>query len=168
MNITFKKDVDYFKNSKIFEFAIIPDSDGHRRKKAFYFHGLHQFELNDPGNLPDGYSVDSWKHSKYLYRGHGFDIGVVVCSACGFRRKHNLKWPEDAFFQVVYKNKILWSFDRAHTIELLEFVKSKDRDREKYRYRNFLFKIPVHFLAQNAREPVVKLLSKKLGVARPS
>ena len=87
-----------------------------------------------------------------------------MCAKCGLNCKHELDWPGDAFFQIEYRNNILWAFDRDTAIVLLKYIASEDRDRHRYGHRMlFLMKVPSMFLSKKARETVVKKLSAVLG-----
>lgn len=169
VNIRRRKDLDYFQKSKLFELRKISDHDGHGVNRAYYYHNLTHHGLPDILDLPDGYTIEDWQHSDYMYRPYNFDTGrvdagSVVCAGCGLRKKHTLSWPREAYFQIEYKRRILWAFDRVSTVELLDFIRSKDRDRSKYKYRSFLLKIPPQFLVKNARNTVTKRLSARLAL----
>ncbi len=164
VKIRLKKDLEYFQKSNFFEHRKEVNHNGEGQNLACYYHKLDQRNLPDISNLPDGYSISDWEHSQYLYRAHGLEIGAVACVNCGLRRKHNLVWPKDAYFQIQYKQQRLWAFDRECAAELLSFIGSKDRDRTKYKYRLFLLKVPAHFLTKNARDVIAKRLSAKLNV----
>jgi hypothetical protein len=111
--------------------------------------------------LPGGYSPEDWDHSPYLYRSHGLDIGSVTCQSCGYRKKHSLNWPDEAYFQIDYKGKVLWAFDRESATVLRDYVRSETRQRDG-KWKAFLLHIPSHFLKKKAREEVSKKPGKLL------
>lgn len=164
VKIRLRKDLGYFQKSKFFDCKKVTDYYGVGVNLACYYHKLTQNSLPNISDLPDGYSMSDWEHSNYIYRAYGFDAGTIVCRNCGLRRKHGLSWPSDAYFQIEYRRHILWAFNRESAVELLDFVRSKDRDRSKYKYRSFLLKMPPEFLAKNARDEVTKRLSARLGM----
>lgn len=94
-------------------------------------------------------------------------MGVVACRACGCRRKHDLEWPEEAYFQIEYKGKALWAFDRERAGELLENVRSEDRNRQGFKWRSFLMHVPSHFPRKAAREAVSKKFERLLLASDP-
>lgn len=161
--IELKTDVDFFKNSTQFEYRQFQDSCGHYWHGALYYEGLHgdpRFVLRD---LPSGYDPGDWKHSRYLFRCHGLDIGSVHCEHCHFRKKHSLSWPSEAFYAVAYKSNVLWAFNRESACDLHDFIISKTRDVSKYRWSSFLLHIPTVFKTQKVRELVSKQLFRLLA-----
>ena len=157
-----KKDAQFFKDSDQFEYLLCQDSCGHKWHGAMFFPGLHGRTVNTIRELPDGYVPSDWAHSQYLYRSSNLDVGSVDCDQCGLRQLHQLKWPQDAYYQIEYKGQILWAFHRETANELKEYILSKDRDRTKFQWHSFLLHVPMIFLKQNAREEIVKKLEKLL------
>lgn len=157
-----KKDVQFFKDSDQFDYLFSQGGGGNRWHAAFFYPGLHGRSVAAIRELPDGYEPSNWAHSKYLYRSSNFGMGSVDCSHCGLRQKHQLKWPEDAYYQIEYKGEILWAFHQESAAELKEFIASKDRDRSKYRWATFLLHVPTIFLKENARDSIVRKLAKLL------
>lgn len=82
-----------------------------------FFPGLRSRSADAASPLPEGYSGSDWEHGRYLYRSHGLDLGVIVCSSCGARRKHCLDWPNEAFYQVQHRGSRLWAFHRESAID---------------------------------------------------
>lgn len=130
---------------------------------AVYFHGLTQKDSNSRIKLPIGYSIDQWDHSKYSTRSQNLDIGTIVCAHCGIRKKHQLSWPEDAYFQISHKQQVLWAFNRDSALDLLDYIESERRDRNLYQYSGFLMKIPKHFLSKKTRDTVIKRIKLLLS-----
>ncbi len=161
--INLRKDVEYFKKSKDFEFARTTDYGGGFCNVAIYFHGLKQSALSALQDLPEGYEPGDWEHSPYLYRTPGHDLGTIVCNSCHMRRKHVLNWPDDAYFKIDHKNGVLWAFDREYASELLRYIRSEDRDRGKFRHRASLMKVPTKFLTAKVRESVARALDRILS-----
>ena len=162
VKIRLRKDVSYFQNSKYFEHRKVRNSDGQGVNLAVFFHKLQGHGLPAIDDLPAGYAMSDWTHYDHLYRSFKYNWGTAFCISCGLRRKHELSWPQEAYFQIVYKGHVLWAFDRRCAGELLNFIQSKDRDRSKYNHSTFLLKLPPQFLAKNARDTVVKRLTQKL------
>lgn len=160
--IHLRKDIAYFRNSREFDYLKAQDNAGSFHHIALYFHGLGRRDLAAIDDLPDGYSPDDWQHSRYLMRSHDSSTGAISCAACGLSSRHDLDWPNDAFFQIEYRNGILWAFNRDSANELLAYIGSEDRSRDNFTYRHFLMKIPAAFLISKAREAVVKKLKTAL------
>jgi len=162
VRIKLSADVPSFKNNDAFEYQFFEDRNGSRWHGAIFYHGLKGSTPSVIRDLPEGYSAEDWDHSPYLYRGHGLNIGAVTCGSCGYRRKHYLRWPDEAFYQTDYRGKVLWAFDRESAAELLDFIASDDRGRENRKWRAFLMRVPSHFLKKQARETVTKKLRRLL------
>lgn len=176
VRISRKEHVPFFEKHKSFE--VVKPAFGYRL--ARHFPGLSTPISEE--NLPDGYKPKNW-FKRYPHitdterdeKGKTYVPGVVKCPNCFCLRKHNLRWPADAYFQIEYKGKYLWAYDRASTVKLLKFVESKERRKRVnayipakthniplYRIDNFLHRIPPHFLTKLARESVAKKLRAKL------
>lgn len=162
VRIRLAKDVAYFQRSEAFEYRLFQDSAGSRWHGAIFYHGLSGHTSGTIRDLPDGYRPEDWDHGEYLYRSHDLDIGAVACGACGYRKRHTLRWPEEAYFQVEYRGKILWAFNGESAAELLNYVRSEHRKREGYKWEAFLRHVPSNFLRKGARETVSKKLQRLL------
>ena len=156
-----KKDVPFFQQSKLFEYALLSDSCGHRWHGAFFFQGLHR-GINSISELPDGYSTEDWQHSKYSSRSHGYDLGSLSCNSCNTNKIHALEWPQEAFFSIEYKGQVLWAYNRESAMELYNFISAAERKELKSKWGGFLLHIPTIFKTKKAREPVAKKLRRLL------
>jgi len=163
VRIRLNKDIPYFKASPHFEYIRYKNSEGQRSSHACYYHTLRSESFPQITDLPEGYSADDWANKEYHQPNRSLYLGAVICGRCGIRRKHSLKWPEEAYFQIAYRGKILWAFNRESTVELIQYIGSIDRDRSAYKYKPFLLKLPSEFLAASARDEIVKRLSDRLG-----
>jgi hypothetical protein len=132
-------DVPFFKRSKQFEYRLFQGSWAGQNWKC-------------------------WEHSRYLVRSHGLDLGSITCANCGYRRRHDLRWPEDAFFQIEYRSKTLWAFHRESAMELRAFIAAPQRVNKGYRWSKFLMHVPKEFLDAKARATVTKRLDRLLAV----
>jgi hypothetical protein len=159
IQISHKRDLDYFKNSKLFDYQKFQTSSGNSWHAAFFYHGLHS--INEIKNLPEGYSIDIFKNDSYDSRAHMFDIGAKYCTACGYRRKAKLHWPDDAYYQCSIKDHTLWAFNQEYLIALIDYIQSDHRDRHN-KYHSFLLHLPSIFLEKKNREIVVKKLNRLL------
>ena len=165
VKIARKEDIPFFKKSKTFEYRFF-----RRREHGTSWHGaLFHPSLHGGGvgaiteALPAGYQASDWKHSKYLYRSHGLDLGAVVCGECGHRAKHVLQWPADAWYQIEYRRQTLWAFDLESARALRAFVAADvaaERKPKKHAWSSFLLHVPSHFLGAKARAEVVKRLDR--------
>ena len=162
VRITLKKDVDFFKNNKLFEYRFLRDSNGSNWHAAFYFPRLHGQSTRVLRDLPAGYSFADWNHSEYLYPSHGCDWGGVECLECGLRRKHALVWPDEALYQVEFRRNTLWAFDRESALDIRDFIASSERNRAAFKWSSLLLHIPKEFLAAKARDEIVKRLNRLL------
>ena len=157
-------DKPYFEASKDFE--VIKVFQNGWRSLALYYHGLGLTGLGVMDDLPEGYAASDWKHSKYWIRSGSGGRGAIACGACGARRKHRLDWPADAFFQIAFRGRVLWAFDRATLLSLIDYVEASDRKPVRRRGRQgFLMKVPTHFLVAKSRDRVAKKLRDRLRMA---
>jgi hypothetical protein len=157
-----RKDVGVFKKIKSFSFGRYQDSVGHFRNIATYFHGL-KGQSNAEKDLPEGYSLDEWNHSRYLKRRKNGDEGTIICRNCHTRKKAELAWPEMAFFKVDIKGDTLWAFHRESALDLYNFIASAARDQSAYRWAYFLRHVPGKFLTAKVRDEVCRKLKKLLS-----
>jgi len=156
-----KKDLSAFERLKHFDLVKTRERSGYRYLAVFY-PGLHGDLPGALRDLPDGYAPQDWAQPQYAYMNNGFEQGSIVCGACGSRRKHVLRWPHDAFFQVEHKDHVLWAFNRDTAVDLLRFVQADNRDFRRFTYRHFLMKVPSVFLSKKARPAVAKKLLRLL------
>ncbi|MEO1788771.1 MAG: hypothetical protein AAFR34_03625 [Pseudomonadota bacterium] len=133
---------------------------------AIYYHGIGTDGLHAINDLPNGYAANDWEHGIYWIRSAPGDRGAITCNACGLRRKHQLKWPADAFFQIAFRGHVLWAFDRSTMLSLIDYVEATDRKPVRRRGRQaFLMKVPTHFLVAKARDRVARKLRNRLAEA---
>lgn len=157
----------YFKKSSMFELLSVRDHQGQMRHMAIYYPGLHGETLHGIRDLPAGFSPSDWDpdenpNSRWFMASQR-DRGTVVCENCAGRYKHQLTWPDDAFYQLDHRGQILWAFNNESATELRDYIASEERDRHQYRYGLFLMKVPGTFLTKKARSPVVKKLDELLA-----
>ena len=160
-----KGSLEYFEESKVFEVVLVKNSVGQSMPYAQYYPGLHGHSLSALKDLPDGYNLSDWEQPDQLTDNRQDQTGTLLCSHCSLRRKHELNWPSDAFYQVPYKGSILWAFNRDIAEEILAFIESKDRNFKKFNYRIYLMRIPSLFLSAKARDTIVRKLSARLAEA---
>ena len=160
-----KADIPFFEKSRLFEYAFIEVSRaGQNFNAALFYAGLHGGSTAAIRELPDGYSPEDWDHSRYLYRSWPTDRGSVVCPSCRLHRKHVLRWPEDAWFQVEYRGSTLWAFERESATVLRDHIASTERRlRRRRRWSSLLLHVPKEFLVASARATLVKRLDRLLG-----
>ena len=171
-----KKDVKYFKKSKNFELFKGQHSHGSFYTAALYYHGLGN-SLENINDLPDGYETKMWRLPCWHHTlpKELKNTGSIRCTNCLLQTKHLLNWPSDAYFQITYKGKVLWAFDRKYTLKLLSYLESKERKKTIVGYSGkpwntivsqdwFLRHIPEHFQTAKARPEIVKKLRSILGI----
>lgn len=155
-----KKNVPFFQDNDQFDYRLCTDSCGQHWHAAIYNAGLHGRTVASIRELPEGYSKSDWEHSNYLYRSAGPTLGSILCGNCHLRSRHELRWPEDAYYQINYKSDVLWAFNDESASELRDFIASTDRKRHGYRWESFLMKVPTKFLRHEARNTIVKRLDR--------
>jgi hypothetical protein len=159
-----KKDVPFFKRSRLFEYVNIPDP--YRCSHyAVYYPRLYGRGVAPIRKLPDRYTPQDWKPPKYWSEYKGHRLGTISCAACGLLRKHNLDWPKEAFYQVTIRGRTLWAYNRNYAVELQEFIQSTDRQQERFKSMLALDVVPTHFLTAKVRDEVVKKLGALLEPA---
>lgn len=168
VKIRLRKDIPFFQESKYFDYQQRVDSCGHAWHAALFFHGLH---LKDPGalkGLPEGYQPSDWSHSQYLMQRRRSEFGTLQCGRCNARKRHQIKWPADAWHQVSVKDRVLWAFHRESAMALRDYIASSKRDPKLHPWISFLLHIPQEFLASGVRSRVVKGLQRLLDVGAPT
>jgi len=173
-HVTYKtitnNELEYFRKSKNFKVFQGQHSHGSYYKAALYYPGLGN-SLENIKDLPEGYHAAMWQHR---YSSVGLPeklkgLGSIRCSDCLIQKAHKLEWPKDAYFQITYKGKTLWAFDRKYTLKLLSYIESKERQKrivghsgkewnKIYSQDWFLRHIPEHFQTAKARTEIVRKL----------
>lgn len=122
--------------------------------RAVYFPKLYELNASYLQSSPDGQPVSKWLSSIV-----DSNAGTAICEHCLLRKKHMLRWPEDAFFQWTIKGgNVLWAWSREHAIALRDHILSKDR---RMRTRTF-FSLPADFKKKSVRELVCKKINATL------
>jgi hypothetical protein len=77
--------------------------------------------------------------------------GWVHCT-CSVPFRHDLDWPEEAWFKVKVHGRILWALNRADALHILSFVCSTNRKGEAVSRYHVIRKLPRYFqLASHRR-----------------
>jgi len=155
--IHLKKDVGYFQSHPDFEYARFQDYCGSYWHAAFHYPNLSS-RIEQIQDMPEGYDSTAW-NTRYSMQSRG----GVNCECCGFKQKHELNWPNDAYYVVMYRHQPLWAFHREAAVELYEYLSESLRDHKKYRYSFFLLHIPTIFKQKKARQYVIRQLQKLLN-----
>ena len=94
----------------------------------------------------------------------GDDQGIMSCVKCGGRRRHQLSWPGDAYYQFALPMGTLWAWNRDTAVDLMAYIDSQDRDPSRYP-NSFLFlrHIPKEFLVARHRKTITKLMERGLS-----
>lgn len=168
-----EKNAAFFERSSDFEVVRGHDPNGSFFSAALFFHGLSR-PLEQLGQLPEPFTPRDWSARKYFPRARGFENrGSIRCGRCLSQRKHTLRWPSDAFYQIEYSGKVLWAYDRGSCLALVSFIESSSRNMSiqcsvegshaVYSTLDpFLRHIPSHFLKAKARSEIVKRLRSVL------
>ena len=169
LQIKRKLDILYFEKSKHFD---VINREGWSKYKL-YHHAVHypsiSPRLENIIDLPINCKADKWQQgASYPNIISKHFAGTIRCNNCKSISKHQLKWPDEAFFQIMYKGKNLWAYDRKTAVKLLNYIKSIDRRKRLIHNSSyiiqdsFLRKIPEHFQTSKARGEIVKKLEKLL------
>lgn len=162
VRIKLKADVEFFQKCSLFEYQQFRDSSGHLWHAAVYFQGLHGRPQQALQELPEGYEAGDWDHSRYFKNRSGWPVGSIRCASCHTRARHELCWPDEAYFSIAYRNHVLWAFHREYAIDLMQYLQSKERNQSRYRWGFFMRYVPTVFKVGKARESTVKQLGKLL------
>lgn len=169
------KDAPYFAQSKNFKLFKGQQSSGSYYSAALYFHGIGN-SLDNINDLPHGYHSEMWRHKNWYVSlpDELKNKGSYRCIKCPASKKHEISWPQDAYFQVNYQEQTLWAYDRKTAVKLLDYIESHDRQKCVIGYSGdnphnlivsqdwFLRKIPGHFQTAKARSEISKKLRKIL------
>ncbi len=156
-----KKDVDYFQQSKFFDYKAVMSS-GKKQHYALFYPNLYSRKVIENLVLPEGYDIELWSDSSTARRLYDNYLGAYSCQFCGVKRKHQLQWYNDAYYKTQVKGHCLWAFDRPSLLALKSYIASHDRDAFRYGYSMFLLHIPTLFKTKKNRILVVSQLDKLL------
>lgn len=162
VQISERKDIPYFQDSKHFDYHKFRDSSGQNWHGAVYFPAVHG-SLEAIKDLPEEYDPKAWAHSKFWRSKHITDWGSLRCSKCSHGSRHHLDWPDDAWYIITHKGQPLWAFNRDSAVEVRDFIASTDRQLNDYEWSKLLLKIPTTFKTKNNRDDIVKKLNKLLA-----
>lgn len=150
----------WFRRSNEFELLNVHGQGGAEHPvMAVYYPGLRGRALHTIRDFPAGMSPQQFGHSPYDRLRINGSAGTLSCLSCDIRRKHRLTWPNDAWFQVVYRGRVLWAFDRDMAIRLVAYIEGKLRPHPDSQ----LLRVPSHFRTAKARVEVTKRLLLRLG-----
>ena len=90
--------------------------------------------------------------------------GVARCGACHAVVLHELRWPEDAYFQWSVRGVTLYAWHEEHARVLLDYIGSTLRDPNRYGegYRKGLQRLPAEVLDGHVRERVAAQIAETL------
>lgn len=161
--ISLKQDVAFFQQHPTLEYGLFTSQSGQNWHGARYFPGLHGDPRRSLHSLPQGYQGEDWGNT-YLPDAHMTEcLGSVTCEQCGFRARHLLQWPVEAYFSLTYKGQLLWAYNREAANDLLDYLLSDRRRPDHYRWARFLRHVPTLFKTRKARPAVARQLSRLLS-----
>lgn len=116
--------------------------------------GSQQSLYTSPERLPDGYRLR--------------DRGIVRCRECHHVAVHDLRWPDDAYFQWPLRGERLWAWNHEHARVLREYLGSTRREPARHGiYARSLRELPARILAARNRTAIVEKIHQTLiGVER--
>ena len=106
---------------------------------------------------PNVYPWDAKEHQHFITTFKNY--GVLKCSSCGYITKHELKWPEDAYYLWGIRNTVLWAVNKNHAEFLLDYIQNKIRNNKRD-YKSY--KLPALITSSKNRTLVVKKISSSL------
>ncbi len=163
-----RKDRPYFEKSKNFKSDKVLSHSGWNYI-AWHDPGISK-NIDNIGDLPADYSPADFKPHPRYYTRNNANRGVIKCHSCDYRRLHSLNWPEDAYFQIDYKNRTLWAFNREMGVLILNYLSSTERKKRiisttgHISQHAWLRKLPTVFQTKKATPNVVKKLEKILSL----
>jgi hypothetical protein len=90
-------------------------------------------------------------------------LGVVRCPSCALVARHDLKWPDDAFWRWDVSGSVLWAWSRGHAAAIRDYVDQTHRDASAFpEWRWALQHLPKEFLSAHARDEVVRKINRDL------
>ena len=95
--------------------------------------------------------------------GSGYRVlakGVSVCGDCHTTRRHELNWPQDAYWTFTVRGKTLWAWDREHVERIRDFVSQKIRPSRRSPELRY---IPSHFFLSKNRKDLLARLDRALA-----
>lgn len=125
-------------------------------KMPFITHNLYGIKTLTDDDLPENYN------SRDAYYHYNNKLGVCVCQNCGTRKKYELNWQQDAYYQTTIKNQVLWAFDKQHLVSIKQFIQSSNRCEKSHQNWHYLFHLPTIFKKQKNRDEVIKKIDKLL------
>jgi hypothetical protein len=113
-----------------------------------------------PWNAPE-----NRRRQSQLYTRPKETWGVCLCSSCGYRKKHRLQFPEDAYYKTEIRGQILWAWNRDQLEALRIYIASTNRKFTGVAATHFWFlrHIPKHFLLVKHRTEALKKLDRLLA-----
>jgi len=152
--------------------AGVPESQGH----PVYQHGDWYIWAKYPAALPFPppvfclYPPSIWTRGTHVRVVHWQgtyalrEKGVLKCSQCHLVTAHKLHWPHDAFYQWHIADDMLWAPSREYAEALLEFLRSKQRNPDRFpQYQRSFARLPKAVIAAKARDTVVKAMLSTLN-----
>lgn len=88
----------------------------------------------------------------------------ISCLSCGFTGVKMIQWPEDAFWKFNIRGRLLWAWSKEHSAEMLDYLRSSDREVFRYKYFVALLHIPEHFKLAKNRPIVIKKVEGALKI----
>jgi hypothetical protein len=84
--------------------------------------------------------------------------GIASCSHCPYRKKHQLSWPEDAFYKINLSCGLLWAQHRDQLVKIRECI--ADSQHRGWMFSNRLNK---NFFLKRNRDRVLRGIDELLS-----
>lgn len=104
--------------------------------------------------------ASTWEHRANSAFTDGTDLGLICCHQCMAKQKHQLEWPQDAFYSIEFKGHLLWAFNKMMMQQIRDYIQAKDRDAVFASEPIVIRHLPTVFKLAKNREGLVKKINK--------
>lgn len=154
-----KKDAHLFENEQ-FEIKLFNQRFVHKWPGVLFFPPLFG-AVSWREKLPEKYQgASTWEHRANSAFTDGTDLGLICCHQCMAKQKHQLEWPQDAFYSIEFKGHLLWAFNKVMMQQIRDYIQAKDRDAVFASEPIVIRHLPTVFKLAKNREGLVKKINK--------
>ncbi|QGS50007.1 hypothetical protein [Shewanella putrefaciens] len=154
-----KKDAHLFENEQ-FEIKLFNQRFAHKWPCVLFFPPLFG-AVSWREKFPEKYQgASTWEHRANSAFTDGTDLGLICCHQCMAKQKHQLEWPQDAFYSIEFKGHLLWAFNKMMMQQIRDYIQAKDRDAVFASEPIVIRHLPTVFKLAKNREGLVKKINK--------